>query len=185
MKQVFIKEYPDHTRDKFELLDILEYIQEAFNFGKRASRTRMDLHLNPPPALKSLFEWEASLNLDVLKYICGGESPIDYLDYGIIGSWGIKYEKEAGLVIHNHFPYTYTCAYYLNVFEDSAPLMVIPNGNKDKKDAEPVEIKEGYMYVIPGWWYHYVEDNRSLDRTAIISNWLPEAQENLKVSNFN
>ena len=63
--------------------------------------------------------------------------------------------------------------------------MVIPNGNKDKKDAEPVEIKEGYMYVIPGWWYHYVEDNRSLDRTAIISNWLPEAQENLKVSNFN
>ena len=185
MKQVFIKEYPNHTRDKFELLDILEYTQTAFNFGKGASRTRMNLHSNPPPALKSLFEWEASLNLDVLKCICGGESPIDYLDYGIIGSWGIKYEKEAGLVIHNHFPYAYTCAYYLNVLEDSAPLMVIPNGSMDKEKAIAIPPKEGYIYITPGWWYHYVEDNGSLDRTVIISNWIPEAQENLRVSNFN
>ena len=54
--------------------------------------------------------------------------------------------------------------------------MIIPNGNKDKKDADPVEIEEGYMYVIPGWVHHYVENNEALNRTAIISNWMPLTQ---------
>ena len=43
-------------------------------------------------------------------------------------------------------------------------------------EKQSVEIEEGYMYVIPGWVNHYVENNKSLNRTTIISNWIPVTQ---------
>ena len=176
MKLLQIK-YPYHERDKKELFLTLE---EKCNitvksYTKKARRTELDLHINSFPTLTSLLEWESDLNLEISKYLCG-QIPKDKFNYGIAGAWAIQYKKDEGVIVHNHFPYTYSCNYYLNVPENSAPLMIIPNGDTDKKDAQSVEIEEGYMYVIPGWVNHYVENNKSLNRTTIISNWIPVTQ---------
>jgi hypothetical protein len=177
MKLLQIK-YPYHERDKKELFLTLEekYNNTVSSDTKEARRTELDLHKNSFPTLTSLLEWESDLNLEISKYLCGGQDVHDKFIYGIAGTWAIQYKKDEGVITHNHFPYTYTCNYYLNLPENSAPLMIIPNGNKDKKDADPVEIEEGYMYVIPGWVHHYVENNEALNRTAIISNWMPLTQ---------
>ena len=175
--KLFQIKYPYHERDKKELFLKLEekYNNTVLSDTNEARRTELDLHINSFPTLTSLFEWEDELNPEITKYLCG-DVPTDKFNYGIAAAWAIQYKKDEGVIVHNHFPYTYSCNYYLNVPENSAPLMVIPNGDTDKKDAQSVEIKEGYMYVIPAWVNHYVENNNSLNRTSIISNWIPLIQ---------
>ena len=78
-------------------------------------------------------------------------------------SWGIYYNKGEGVELHNHFPYTFTACYYVNIPEGSAPIIM------EGEELSPVA---GRVVFFPGHLYHEVvpAQNHADGRCAIPSN---------------
>ena len=62
--------------------------------------------------------------------------------------WVNIYEKGDHTVLHNHFPFDYSCCYYVDIEENSSPIMFPPG----------LEIfpKNDMLVVFPGNLYHEV-----------------------------
>ena len=92
--------------------------------------------------------------------------PINQLgasNFRITQCWGNRFNKGQGVMEHNHFPYTMSFSYYVNLPEGSAPIII---------NDEPVDIDEGMMLFFPSPYTHSVPNSDIDDRTAIIGNIL-------------
>jgi|21_taG_2_1085346.scaffolds.fasta_scaffold69366_2 hypothetical protein len=81
--------------------------------------------------------------------------------FEIAESWGIIYNENQGVIEHNHFPYSLSCAYYLNTPNGSAPITI-----KDKT----YNVKAGECIIFLSTDRHKVEFNNCKDRSAIVCN---------------
>ena len=48
------------------------------------------------------------------------------IDYSIVNMWAMMYEETEETVRHYHFPYDFSCCYYVDVEPDCAPLKIQP-----------------------------------------------------------
>jgi len=70
------------------------------------------------------------------------------LNFKCYNCWGMLYEKEDYTVLHNHFPSTFAAVIYIDVEEDSAPIVF--------EDILTVVPKNGSMVVFPALLEHEV-----------------------------
>ena len=82
-------------------------------------------------------------------------------NFEIKGCWGIIYNKNEGVVEHNHFPYALSCVYYINTPNGSAPIKI-----KDKI----YNVKAGECIIFLATDKHKVEFNDCKQRSAIVCN---------------
>ena len=95
--------------------------------------------------------------------IGGGEYGFDIKQFRITECWANIFNNNEGLRPHNHFPYTMSFAYYVNLPEGSANIML---------DGESVAAEEGECIIFPSNLEHQVPPNTTINRMAIIGNVL-------------
>ena len=91
----------------------------------------------------------------------GGEVGYDSQAFKIIESWGINYRKGQGVNTHNHYPYSLSFSYYVNMPEGSSPLVF---------EHEKVEMKEGQIIFFQSHLYHMVPPSDVSGRSVLAGN---------------
>ena len=79
--------------------------------------------------------------------------------------WGVIYNKGDGVISHNHFPHTLSFIYFVNMPDDSSPLII---------EGEEMESKEGTVLFFLSNKYHEVKEISSNGRCVITGNILYE-----------
>ena len=91
----------------------------------------------------------------------GGELGYDPQAFKIIESWGITYRKGQGVNTHNHYPYSLSFSYYVNMPEGSSPLVF---------EHDKVEMKEGQIIFFQGHVWHMVPPSDVSGRSVLAGN---------------
>ena len=85
--------------------------------GRRTETKNYDC--TDPEEINVLFTWIINLIPDIIDHFSFGGKSLspntrDINSYKIVDYWGVHYSKGEGAVVHNHFPYTFSFAYYIN-----------------------------------------------------------------------
>ena len=84
-------------------------------------------------------------------------------NFRITQCWGNRFNEGQGEMKHNHFPYTMSFSYYVNLPEGSSPIII---------NDEPIDIEEGQVLLFSANQMHYVPNSDVDNRYAIIGNIL-------------
>ena len=165
-------DYPQSSKLNPFLLQIvrMNLIQEVNGGGYR---TDWKLHERGLENINILLSWISGL-IPKAAYVFALKKDISTYDPKVLlgfdphklkiqECWGIYYNKGEGVVSHNHFPYTMTACYYVNVPEGSAPIIM---------EGEEIQPVSGRVVFFPGHQYHEVvpTQNKADGRCAIPSN---------------
>ena len=155
--QYFHKEHSDHP----DLSVLLKYIEMytphaahvlAGNTGSRYSNADYKEFHN----MRGCNHRGGSYNYQPTK-------PTGESNFRITQCWGNRFNEGQGVMKHNHFPYTMSFSYYVNLPEGSPSIII---------NDEPVDIDEGMMLFFPSPYMHSVPNSNIDNRTAIIGNIL-------------
>jgi uncharacterized protein (TIGR02466 family) len=104
------------------------------------------------------------------------------IPYMPVASWINRHDTGAWTSEHNHRGCSWSCAYYLNVPENSGRFMVRDPmeyhwGNSKSYDLRggiddawyPVEVKTGDLILFPPWLWHKTEKNNSSESRYVMS----------------
>ena len=148
-----------------ELNDKLYYIVEnnlrqVINGGGR--RTGFDLHKKGIVYINDLISWIENIFPTICcNFSTKPASNYDINNFFLHECWGVLYNKGEGVIMHNHFPFPLSFAYYVNFPENSSPFML-----EDKK----INLKEGQLIMFMGHQYHGVSSlENKVDGRCVIS----------------
>ncbi len=145
---------------------LIEWIKKditTMTFDGEALRTDFLSTRNELPCneLQSLFDWIDTKTVECADSIAQYtrtayiDSPSEDKKFSIADYWGMCYNKGSHAVLHNHWPYAMSFAYYINCPEGSSPLVL--EGNE-------IQVTEGRLVVFASHMDHKVDpcpvDNR-------------------------
>ena len=119
-----------------------------------ARRTNINLHRKGISYINDLIGWIR----DIFPSVCFNfvnqydDSEDEGIGYDINQfflheCWGVLYNKGEGVVMHNHFPFPVSFAYYVRFPENSSSFIL---------ENEKIDLKEGQMIMFMGHQYHGV-----------------------------
>ncbi len=165
-------DYPQSSELNPSLLKIVrENLIQMVSGG--GYRTGWKLHERGLEDINILLSWISELIPKAAYVFANKDADISAYNPGELGyhpdklkiqeCWGIHYNKGEGVISHNHFPYTMTACYYVNVPEGSAPIIM---------EGEEIHPVAGRVVFFPGHQYHEVmpTQNKADGRCAIPSN---------------
>ena len=142
-------------------LDTQEFHTTA---GGSAYKTNdyIDIHI---PEIKKLFDWIENNTNDIANKFAtftsslyNSESRQHTKNFKVDTYWGLTYPINSWIEPHNHFPHALSFTYYVNVPQESAPLII-----NDQKHW----IKEGQLVIFPSLFTHWVPPAIVNGRTSI------------------
>ena len=132
-----------------------------------------------PEEINILFTWVLSLIPDIVgqyRTMSRTLSPKidDISSYSIVDYWGMHYSKGQSAIGHNHFPYTFSLAYYISTPEGCSALTM---------DDQSYDVQEGDLIIWPSELYHCVRPSDVDGRVMISANisYLPKLDKPQKV----
>ena len=145
--------------------------------GRRTETKNYDC--TDPDEINVLFTWIINLIPDIVDHFSFGGKSLspntrDINSYKIVDYWGVHYSKGEGAVAHNHFPYTFSFAYYINTPDGCSSLDM---------EEESFDVQEGELIIWLSNMFHEVKPSDVDDRVMISGNisYLPtlDKAENL------
>ena len=143
-------------------------------------KSNLDIHKQGIKEVDTILQWIGSLIPVVShKYSNPSSKEFDHRDYlppsdhgggkynfnieafKLVHCWSVLYNKGDGVEKHNHYPYSLSFCYYVNVPNGSAPLII---------EDEEVYPKEGEIIFFLGSTYHSVPCNNTDGRCALVGN---------------
>ena len=122
----------------------------------------VDIHI---PEIKKLFDWiesittDAAIQLALFSNSLYNNNPRENTkNFKIDAYWGLTYPINSWIEPHNHFPHALSFTYYVNVPQESAPLII-----NDQKHW----IKEGQLVIFPSLFTHWVPPAIKNGRTLL------------------
>tara|TARA_Y100001973_G_C5052952_1_gene258658 strand:+ start:76 stop:624 length:549 start_codon:yes stop_codon:yes gene_type:complete len=121
-----------------------------------ARRTDFNLHTKGIDCINDLISWIYNIFPSVCynfenQYDDGeeGENTLGYdIDkFFLQECWGVVYNKGEGVIMHNHFPFPISFAYYVKFPENSSPFIL---------EGKEISLKEGQLIMFMGHQYHGV-----------------------------
>ena len=132
-----------------------------------------------PEEINALFTWVLSLIPDIIEQYRTMSRTLspkidDISSYSIVDYWGMHYSKGQGAIGHNHFPYTFSLAYYISTPEGCSSLMM---------EDQSYDVQEGDLIIWPSALYHCVNPSDVDGRVMISANisYLPKLDKPQKV----
>ena len=145
-------------------------------------KSNLDLHRKGIEEVDTILRWIGSLIPEVShKYSNPNKTEFDHRDYlppndhgggkynfnidafKLVHCWSVLYNKGDGVERHNHYPYSLSFCYYVNVPEGSSPLILEDN---------VIDVKEGEVIFFLGSAYHSVPSCDIDGRCALVGNVL-------------
>ena len=80
----------------------------------------------------------------------------------IVNMWGMKYKSEEIAVTHDHWPFLWSCAYYINPPE-GAPGLFFPEANAERK------LENGLLVMFEGHIKHSVRPSKYKGYRYVVS----------------
>ena len=81
------------------------------------------------------------------------------IDYSIVNMWAMMYEETEETVRHYHFPYDFSCCYYVDVEPDCAPIIfesVVNDGVNNYNHPLKIQPENGMLAIWSGLLQHEV-----------------------------
>ena len=156
-----LKYYTSFIQDK----DIKENIIKAIEFqGDRQNhktnvKAQMtDWRMQDQKGFKEL----DNIIIPMLEKISETQYSLNDIQYRCSDMWGMKYSSEDIAIYHDHFPATWSIAYYINPPENS-PGLIFTDYN------EEVKLKDGLIVIFPGTTIHSVPKKKFKGNRYVVS----------------
>ena len=132
--------------------------------GRRTETKSYDC--TDPDEINVLFTWIINLIPDIIDHFSFGGKSLspnikDINSYKIVDYWGVHYSKGEGAVAHNHFPYTFSFAYYISTPDGCSSLDM---------EEESFDVQEGELIVWLSNIFHKVRPSDVDGRVMISGN---------------
>ena len=171
--------YPEAERLNLKLYMALP-VWESKPVVGGGRKSNLDIHKQGIEEVDVILNWIGSL-IPVVShnFSCPSDNEFDYRDYlppsdhgggkynfnieafKLVHCWSVLYNKGDGVEKHNHYPYSLSFCYYVNVPDDSPPLII------EDKEVYP---KEGEVIFFLGSTYHSVPPSNVDGRTVLVGN---------------
>ena len=168
-----VVEYPDHKviRDavyKRVKGDCEKYSSDESAWGTPrhvVGQRYSDKFCKLVPKWNDFIDWINPLALEISLHInkcmsTGAAYDVEALR--LYEYWGMLYKKGSQTAPHNHFPYALSFGYYINVPDESPPLII---------GGEKLYPKEGEVVIFPASTIHSVPKSSVDDRVMIAGNF--------------
>ena len=169
---IFTTIFNDHVEfNKFLKNVILEHRAKdpdtVMESNVKAWHSSWETHLDNPkfqPLVERVIKFAEFVNTG---YFNGGYNP-----YCILNLWAMMYEEGEYARRHGHYPAMFSGCYYVEVEEDSAPIIfesVIKDGINDNNKPLTLQPQSGMLALWPGSVHHEVPSTKG-KRMAISFN---------------
>ena len=120
------------------------------------------------PEVSHMFSCPSDIKYEYNDYIPlsdhgGGKYNFNIDSFKLVHCWSVLYNKGDGVEKHNHYPYSLSFCYYVNVPEGSSPLILEDN---------VIDVKEGEVIFFLGSAYHSVPSCDVDGRCVLVGNVL-------------
>tara|TARA_R100001443_G_C3304467_1_gene166162 strand:- start:119 stop:646 length:528 start_codon:yes stop_codon:yes gene_type:complete len=164
-----IMDFPMASELNDKLYSIVENNLEGGVYGG-ARRTDFNLHRKGIGCINDLISWIHNIFPRACYKFANQYDDEEYeeetLGYEInqfflSSCWGVMYNKGEGVVMHNHFPFAVSFAYYVKFPDNSSPFIL---------EGEKIDLKEGQLIMFMGHQYHEVcPSENKVDGRCVIS----------------
>lgn len=151
--------------------ELLDTISDYRNKNPESIKTNVNANWRSGWDLHKISEFER-----FTKWICGN---FDYVfsyhlgkryDYSIIDMWAIQYESGDYAQIHDHYPFHFSCVYYVDVEDGCSPIVF--------ENSIEVKPENGLLIIFPSFLDHEVPITEK-KRTVVSMNVAISRDQNL------
>jgi|TARA_B110000263_G_scaffold231909_1_gene227547 hypothetical protein len=155
-------EFNLHKKGIQEVDNLISWIQSiipkvSHEFGKYGED--FNKSLDPNPSTEPIGIIISTINTP------GEEKGYNVNAFNIKESWGLIYDKGAGVIRHNHYPYTLSFVYFVNIPDGSSSIIM---------EGEEIIPIEGTVLFFLSHRYHEIKPSGSNERCVITGNILYE-----------
>ena len=169
---VFTYKLPDHENLNRQLLTLIKQYREKYpekeeHTNLRAWRSDYESHIKED-RFDYLIQKVCEVASLITKHHEDYKAEVDYLPSGF---WVGQYDKGNYARKHHHAPNDFACVYYVDVDEDSAPIIF--------EDDLIVKPENGMIVIFPGFLNHRVAHTQS-PRTIAAMNLIKRRKDQSK-----
>jgi len=156
---IFETKIDDPKMDK----DIIKEINkqgDRQNWNSNVKAQMTDWHMMDKPGFNKLKKIISDMSLQISKQQYNRN-----ITPNIVDMWGMKYKSEEISISHDHWPATWSCAYYVNA-PKNAPGLFFPEMGDQGGERQ---LEQGLLIMFPGHTKHGVRPRKFKGNRYVVS----------------